>query len=188
MQKNTYGKVGEIIATNYLKQKGYKIIANNYKNPIGEIDIIAQDKNYLVFVEVKTRISRAFGDPAEAVNYFKQQKIRQVATMYLKQHNLLQTNCRFDVVAILGQNGDEDVRHIENAFWWGCYEMVKTCAVNNVRVDWLFAYTNFGLVWGWCFCLAWHINFCLVANFDNISNSVGMLFKQKYQQKKLKGI
>ena len=43
MQKNTYGKVGEIIATNYLKQKGYKIIANNYKNPIGEIDIIAQD-------------------------------------------------------------------------------------------------------------------------------------------------
>ena len=90
MQKNTYGKIGEIIATNYLKQKGYKIIANNYKNPIGEIDIIAQDKNYLVFVEVKTRISRAFGDPAEAVNYFKQQKIRQVATMYLKQHNLLQ--------------------------------------------------------------------------------------------------
>lgn len=119
MQKNTYGKIGEIIATNYLKQKGYKIIANNYKNPIGEIDIIAQDKNYLVFVEVKTRISRAFGDPAEAVNRFKQQKIRQVATMYLKQHNLLQTNCRFDVVAILGQNGDEDVRHIENAFWWG---------------------------------------------------------------------
>lgn len=116
MQKNTYGKIGEIIATNYLKQKGYKIVANNYKNPIGEIDIIARDKDLLVFVEVKTRISRAFGDPTEAVNFYKQQKIRQVATMYLKQHHMLETNCRFDVVAILGQKGDEDVRHIENAF------------------------------------------------------------------------
>ena len=116
MQKNTYGKIGEIIATDYLKAKGYKIIANNYKNPLGEIDIIACDKDYIVFVEVKTRISRAFGDPTEAVNYTKQNKIRQVATLYLKQHRMLNVNCRFDVVAVLGQAGDSDVRHIENAF------------------------------------------------------------------------
>lgn len=116
MQKNTFGKIGEIIATDYLKAKGYKIIVNNYKNPLGEIDIIARDKDYIVFVEVKTRMSRAFGDPAEAVNYTKQNKIRQVASLYLKQHRMLEANCRFDVVAVLGQAGDNDIRHIENAF------------------------------------------------------------------------
>ena len=116
MQKNTYGKVGEAIATDFLKQKGYKIIANNYKNKIGEIDIIAKDGDCLVFVEVKARMSRAFGDPAEAVNYYKQQKIRNVATLYLKQHHMLETNCRFDVLSILGQQTDAEIRHIENAF------------------------------------------------------------------------
>ncbi len=116
MQTNTYGKVGEIIATNYLKQKGYKIIANNYKNKIGEIDIIAKDKDFLVFVEVKTRMSRAFGDPAEAVNLQKQYKIRQVATLYLKQHRMLEANCRFDVISIVGQLENHKIRHIPNAF------------------------------------------------------------------------
>ena len=116
MQTNTYGKVGEIIATDYLKQKGYKIIANNHKNKIGEIDIIAKDHDFLVFVEVKTRMSRAFGDPAEAVNTQKQYKIRQVATLYLKQHRMLETNCRFDVISILGTPQDYEIRHIKNAF------------------------------------------------------------------------
>ena len=60
MQKNTYGKKGELIAANYLKKQKYKILETNYKNQIGEIDNIAKDKNYLVFVEVKTRISKAF--------------------------------------------------------------------------------------------------------------------------------
>ncbi len=115
MQKITFGKKGEILATNYLKNKGYKIIKNNYKNTLGEIDIIAKKDNYLIFVEVKTRISRAFGDPREAVDLKKQNKIRQVATMYLKQHGQLDTNCRFDVIAILG-DCDEEVCHIENAF------------------------------------------------------------------------
>lgn len=116
MQKNTFGKVGEIIATNFLKSKGYKIVANNYKNSIGEIDIIAKDKDYLVFVEVKTRLSSAFGDPAEAVNNIKQHKIRQVATFYLKQHKQLETNCRFDVISIIGSVENHTIRQIENAF------------------------------------------------------------------------
>lgn len=116
MQKNTYGKIGEIIATNYLIEQGFKIIANNYKNPIGEIDIIAKEKDYLVFIEVKTRMSRAFGDPMEAVNIAKQNKIRQVATLYLKQHRLMETNCRFDVISVLGSSEDAEVRHIKNAF------------------------------------------------------------------------
>ena len=115
MQKNIYGKTSEIIASNYLKKKGYKIIKTDYKNKIGEIDIIAKDKNYLVFVEVKARMSRKFGDPLEAINVEKQNKIRAVATMYLMQNKLMETNCRFDAIAVLGEM-DEDICHIENAF------------------------------------------------------------------------
>ncbi len=116
MQKNIYGKRSEIIAQNYLKKNGYKILETNYSTKLGEIDIIAKDKDgYIVFLEVKSRMSRKFGDPFDAIDYKKQQKIRNVATMYLKSHNLLNTNCRFDAIAILGENG-EDIRHIVNAF------------------------------------------------------------------------
>jgi len=115
MQSNIYGKKSEIIAANFLKKKGYKILEVNYKNKIGEIDIIAQDKDYLVFVEVKARISRAFGDSLEAVNYKKQQKIRKVAELYLVVKYKTNANCRFDVVAVLGDE-DADITHIENAF------------------------------------------------------------------------
>lgn len=115
MQKNIFGKKGEIIAANYLKKRGYKILENNYKNKIGEIDIIAKDKNYLVFVEVKTRTSRMLGDPLEAIDEQKQFKIRQVATMYLMKTNQLETSIRFDAIAILGDNEDE-IRHIKDAF------------------------------------------------------------------------
>lgn len=114
-QKDTLGKKGEALAYSYLKSKGYKIIAKNYKNFLGEIDIIAKDKDYTVFIEVKTRMSRAFGDPLEAIDETKQLKIRRVATMYLKERRQLETNCRFDMIAVLGDN-IEDIRHIENAF------------------------------------------------------------------------
>ena len=87
----------------------------NYKNKIGEIDIIAKDKNYIVFVEVKARMSKMFGDPTEAVTDYKQQKIRAVASMYLLTHKLTEQNCRFDVVAVLGDD-DMEIRHIINAF------------------------------------------------------------------------
>lgn len=115
MQSNIYGKKSEIIASQFLKNKGYKILEVNYKNKIGEIDIIAQDKDYLVFVEVKARLSRAFGDPLEAVNYQKQQKIRRIAELYLIIKRKTNVNCRFDVVSILG-NENPEITHIENAF------------------------------------------------------------------------
>ena len=115
MEHILYGKKGEALATNYLKNKGYKIIANNYKTKIGEIDIIAEINNTIVFVEVKTRISSAFGDPLEAINYQKQRKIRNVATYFLKSKGLYDTNCRFDAIAILGDD-EASIRHIENAF------------------------------------------------------------------------
>ena len=115
MQKNIYGKRSEIIATNYLKKKGYKILETNYKNDIGEIDIIAQDKKYIVFVEVKARMSESFGHPFEAIDEKKQQKIHAVASLYLVKNHKYGTNCRFDAISILGLENPE-ITHIVDAF------------------------------------------------------------------------
>ena len=115
MQTCIYGKRSEIVASNYLKDKGYKIISVNYKNKIGEIDIIARDGECLVFVEVKARASRQFGHPLEAVNFTKQRKIRAVASVYLMQIKRPNAYCRFDVVSILGIENPE-IEHIIAAF------------------------------------------------------------------------
>ena len=115
MQKNIFGKKNEIIAADYLKNKGYQILEMNYKNKIGEIDIVAKDKDYLVFVEVKARMSTAFGDPAEAVTLEKQKKIFMVAQLYLITHGKTNANCRFDVIAVIGDE-NRQIRHIQNAF------------------------------------------------------------------------
>lgn len=106
------GNIGEIKAGDYLKNKGYKILYTNYKNFIGEIDIIALKKSYLIFVEVKERETCAFGTPSEAVNFRKQNKIRKTAELFLCNYNNQYSGCRFDVIEILG----DEINHIENAF------------------------------------------------------------------------
>lgn len=106
------GDKGEILAQNYLKKKKYRILERNYHSNTGEIDIIAQDKKQIVFVEVKTRESNMFGNPSEAVDERKQFKIRMVAEAYLKENYLFDYPCRFDVVEVL----DGYINHIENAF------------------------------------------------------------------------
>ena len=116
MSNKIKGKYGEDLAVNYLIKNGYAIVERNYRfSRYGEVDIIALDKDVLCFVEVKTRTSRAFGDPLEAINFKKQQKIRAVATAYLKQHHILDCNCRFDAIAVMGEN-DGEVNHIQDAF------------------------------------------------------------------------
>lgn len=115
MQKDLFGKKGEKLAVDYLTKIGYKIIATNYRNKIGEIDIIAEDGNYIVFVEVKSRMSRAFGDPLEAIGAQKQHKIMQVAQGYLMKTRQLNAPCRFDAVAVLGDK-ESEIRHVKNAF------------------------------------------------------------------------
>ncbi len=110
------GDIGEQLATNYLKKNKYKILARNYKNKIGEIDIIARQKKTIVFIEVKTRSSLQFGNPSEAVNFHKQTKIRQVAECYLQQFKIKYSDLRFDVIEILGDEKEFDVNHIINAF------------------------------------------------------------------------
>ncbi len=106
------GDLGEMLACVFLRKNKYKILEKNFKNKVGEIDIIARLKKILVFVEVKNRSSDRFGLPCEAVGTFKQEKIKKVALSYLKAKNLLHQEIRFDVVEVF--NGE--INHIVNAF------------------------------------------------------------------------
>ena len=116
MDHNIYGKVGENLACKYLKEHGYNIIHTNYRNKLGEIDIIAMDGACLVFVEVKSRLTKEFGDPLEAVNMKKQQKIRRVAQLFLMSKRAMNVECRFDVIGITGQQDDYEIVLVKNAF------------------------------------------------------------------------
>ncbi len=111
------GKSGERAALRYLKNKKYKILTPNFRLFRGEIDIIALDKNTLVFVEVKTRKSTDFGLPEESVTPSKQRQIKRIAQGFLMRNNLQDAECRFDVISILfDQNQGYRIRHIQNAF------------------------------------------------------------------------
>ena len=110
------GQSGERIAVNFLKINGYDIISTNFRNKLGQIDVIAKDNETICFVEVKTRRSQRFGQPTEAVELSKQRKISQVALMFLKQNKLLNSPARFDVISISHLDIQPDVKLIKNAF------------------------------------------------------------------------
>lgn len=114
MALNNYekGNIGENTAYDYLKKKGYQILERNYRYFTGEIDIIAQYENYIIFVEVKYRKTTINGYPREAVKKSKQNKIRKTALYYISEKNVQNNDFRFDVVEIL----DKNIEHIENAF------------------------------------------------------------------------
>jgi putative endonuclease len=110
------GKEGERIAANFLKKSGYRIIETNFRCAIGEIDIIAWDKNELVFIEVKTRTSGELGFPEQAVGIKKQKKMSQLALWYLQKKNTKDTATRFDVLAIMILPAGNEIKLIKNAF------------------------------------------------------------------------
>lgn len=110
------GKSGEEAAISFLKSSGYKIIARNYKVKLGEIDIIAEDKGVICFIEVKTRNSEKFGLPAEAVAGRKQKQISRVALVYLKEKSLFDKKARFDVVSIINPGASQKIDLIKDAF------------------------------------------------------------------------
>ena len=113
----TLGAWGEDRAADYLCQQGMKIIERNFRTPVGEIDIIAGNRKFLVFVEVKTRRSTAFGTPQEAVGARKQRQIIRTAHWYLQNNKNLRLQPRFDVIAILCQSDAAvEVTHIQDAF------------------------------------------------------------------------
>lgn len=110
------GIEGEKLAADFLREKGYRIISRNFKTPIGEIDIIAEDGKTLVFVEVKTRSDNTFGQPFEAVNYRKREKLKKVALYYLKNNCKKEASSRFDVLSIEINGGKSKIEHIIDAF------------------------------------------------------------------------
>lgn len=114
---NEKGRRGEELAAQYLTRQGYRILTQNFRVACGEVDIIAQDRDSLVFVEVKTRTGPCFGSPAEAVTFRKRQQISKTALVYLSQQGLFNRPARFDVVAILLRNNAEPhIELIRNAF------------------------------------------------------------------------
>ncbi|MGA3245765.1 MAG: YraN family protein [Bacteroidota bacterium] len=115
MNKHQKGRFGENLAAHFLEGKGYRIIERNYRYDRGEIDIVAQDGNDLVFVEVKLRETEAFGSPEEAITPFKEEQLKKVAEGYLFEHNLEDQSCRFDVVAITLADGKPKIRILQNA-------------------------------------------------------------------------
>jgi len=114
--KISLGKKGEEIALSYLKSKKYKVIEKNLRSRFGEIDIIANDHGTLVFIEVKTRTSEAFGTPIQGINEKKQNRLRQLAIRYIAEKVLIEPEVRFDVLGILQINNETKIEHISNAF------------------------------------------------------------------------
>lgn len=111
--KKELGKLGEKIATEYLEKNKYQILKRNFYCRHGEIDIVAKDKNEIVFIEVKTRSNRNFGRPSEAVNRIKQKHMYKSAKYFLYKANCLNYLIRFDVIEILLENGKFDINHIK---------------------------------------------------------------------------
>lgn len=115
-EKKELGKKGEELAMRFLKKKGYRILQRNYVCKLGEMDIIAKEKDTLAFIEVKTRTSTTFGPPQLAVNPAKQMQLSKVALNFLKEKRLEDLKARFDVIAILIGSKGEEIELIKDAF------------------------------------------------------------------------
>ena len=110
------GKTGEDLACRELERRGYEIIARRCRSREGELDIVAREGATLVFVEVKTRHGREFGDGAEAVTGLKQHRMMRLAMRYVMRHHLSHCPCRFDVVSIRFDSGQPTIDVYPGAF------------------------------------------------------------------------
>ena len=111
------GRHGEQAAEEFLRAQGYTILARNYRVSFGEVDVIALDRQTLVFVEVRSHTGESFGDPLASVNVRKQRQIAKAALHYLTRNGLLEREARFDVIGIRWEEGGQArISHIKNAF------------------------------------------------------------------------
>lgn len=116
MEKTSFGRIGEKLARQYLEQKDI-ILDSNFRTAHSEIDLIMNDGGTLVFVEVKSRHNRRYGEPVEAVNPAKQRHIRLGARAYVMKRRIEDTHIRFDVVEVMvSREGETKFRHTRNAF------------------------------------------------------------------------
>lgn len=110
------GRIGEELACEEIKKRGYRILERNYRSKLGEIDLIAMDNDVLVFIEIKTRTS-SIDYAKEAVNKRKMQRLSRLALSYMKKKRYDNVRARFDVVAICMQDGRPQIDLIRDAFW-----------------------------------------------------------------------
>lgn len=115
--RRVFGQEGEAEAERYLRRKGYRIVAKNFRSSLGELDLVAEDGGVLVFVEVKARRTAEFGGAIHAVHRQKQRKLVRLAAQFLAQRHWTDRVCRFDVV-LLEPTATSALRieHIQNAF------------------------------------------------------------------------
>ena len=118
-RNNLLGSWGESLAAEYLRKKHFKVIATNYRCKYGEIDLIVSNRSFLIFVEVKLRKSSHFAQAMEYVDFYKQNRLRTTAQMYLSEHPS-QLQPRFDVIEIYAEDGlttkNPKIYHMEDAF------------------------------------------------------------------------
>lgn len=114
--RQQFGLEGEQLACAELERRGYVVLDRRYRTNAGELDIIARDGDYLVFVEVKARRDSSFGNPEDAVTMPKQQKMVLMAMDYLARSGLADVPCRFDVVAVNTQTDPPNVTVLQDAF------------------------------------------------------------------------
>lgn len=115
-EHNILGKKGEQLAVDHLIEKGYRIVETNWRKHKFELDIIAQDKNELVFIEVKTRSTSFFGNPEEAVIPAKMKHLQEGANCYIELMEV-DLDCRFDVISIVLNATHQEINHIKDAFY-----------------------------------------------------------------------
>ncbi len=113
------GKMGEDIACRYLEEKGFTILDRNYKFEHAELDIVAYQGRFIIFVEVKTRSSKSFGEPEESIDEKKKEKLLHVAEAWMYERRMTGAPARFDVISIVyPATSKEEIRHYEEAFWY----------------------------------------------------------------------
>ena len=117
MKRRDTGILGEKLAKDFLKKRGYRILETNYRCPEGEVDIVAKHKDCLVFIEVRTKRSLEFGSPEESITATKKQRMKATAAHYLQAHDNLPPSWRIDVVVVeLDKKGKlSRIELIENA-------------------------------------------------------------------------
>jgi putative endonuclease len=113
IERLNFGKKGEKAAESYLKKQGYRILKKNYRNKVGEIDLIAEHNKVLVFIEVKSRTDASLEHPFMAVTPRKQKKIARTASLFLVQNNSGDRQIRFDVVSVLPDDKNSDTLKVE---------------------------------------------------------------------------